>query len=56
MAQNDGYIERNSNQDRQAELEAGFLDWLGSFGADVSIDNLAQSLVPVVEAARDPQG
>jgi hypothetical protein len=56
MAQDDGNLEGNSSQDRQQELEAGFLDWLGSFGPDASIDDLAASVVPVVDAAKDPQG
>ncbi|MCB5291638.1 hypothetical protein BJQ90_01064 [Arthrobacter sp. SO3] len=43
-------------QDRQPELEAGFLELLGSFGADASIDDLAESLVPVVNRAKDPHG
>lgn len=39
--------------DSQQELEAGFLDWLGSFGMEASIDDLAASIVPVVDAAKD---
>lgn len=39
---------------RKPDLEAGFLDWLGSFGTDASIDDLAASAGPVVDAAKDP--
>lgn len=53
MAQEPDNTENTAN--RQPELEASFLDWLGSFGTDASIDDLATSVVPVVDAAKDPQ-
>ncbi len=54
MAQDTENTESTS-RDRQPELEAGFLDWLGSFqDKGTSIDDLSASLVPVVEAAKDP--
>lgn len=45
----------DSTKDRQQELEAGFLDWLGSFAESASIDDLAASAGLVVDAAKDPQ-
>lgn len=54
MAQDKENTETNG-RDRQPELEAGFLLWLDSFGDDASIDDLAESVVPVVEAAREPR-
>lgn len=54
MAQDDGKLEGNS-QDRQRELEAGFLDWLSAFPDTASIADLARSAGSVVDAAKDPQ-
>jgi hypothetical protein len=54
MAQDDR-IRSGSGQDRQQELEAGFLDWLGSFPDTACIDDLVASVVPVVDEAMDSQ-
>lgn len=53
MAHDDETLESSSSQDRQQELEAGFLDWLGCFGTNATVDDLAASVFPVVDAAKD---
>lgn len=55
MAQEPDDSGTDHTANRQADLEAGFLDWLGSFGTDANIDDLALSAGRVVDAAKDPQ-